>query len=456
MTRHYDEIPTSIAYPLKEICEWFSIGRDNERHPYLSNSISEMLALLAYEIIMGEREVDEVGVWGVDMSHCIAPETKVLTTDLIWVQAKDIEKGQELIGFDEESTEENRGGQNRRYRKCVVDNITRIILPCYRLTMEDGSIIVCSSQHKWLCSSAHRNHWMTTEELIPKGAFKDSRSSHILKPLETWEYDNSREAGYLAGAFDGEGNISQKPNNFNGTHLSLGFAQNENDMGKYVEQILTAKSYEFNKISEKTGKTNKYTIKGGKCEVLKFLGKIRPPRLLNKFNPDAIGAMRTRNHVAVIKKEFLGEQEVIGWKTSTRTFIAEGFASHNSTEYGYQKSSCEFYLGIFEGYRQIMAAFKKFGILTGIMDNGQFKSFNPPFPSKWTLPKESLLLESKYIYGYEDEEEEADRARLIARKNILAQQRNAHLAKEQESHDAQMQFLGAVQENENEMKNRGY
>lgn len=196
MTRHYDEIPTSIAYPLKEICEWFSIGRNNERHPYLSNSISEMLALLAYEIIMGEREVDEVGVWGVDMAH--------------------------------------------------------------------------------------------------------------------------------------------------------------------------------------------------------------------------------------------------------------------STEWGYQKPSCEFYLGIFEGYRQVMAAFKKFGILTGIMEEGKFKQFELPFPSKWTLPKESLLLESKYIYGYEDEEEEADRARLIARKNILAQQRNAHLAKEQESHDAQMQFLGAVQENENEMKNRGY
>jgi hypothetical protein len=196
MTQHYDEIPTSVPYPLKEICDWVSIGREKERHPYLSNSISEMIALLQYEIIMGVREVDEVGIWGVDMAH--------------------------------------------------------------------------------------------------------------------------------------------------------------------------------------------------------------------------------------------------------------------ASEYEYQKGSAEFYLGIFEGWRQMTTMFEKCGMYVCIDENGEHKKVRLPFPKKWWLPKESLLLYNKYIYGYEELEDESEYRRLTARKQILAGNRNSYLSKEQEAHDAQMQFLGAMQEIENEFKNRGY
>lgn len=196
MTQHYDEIPMSVAYPLKEICEWFSIGRERERHPYLSNTISEMLALLAYEIVIGGREVDEIGVWGVDMAH--------------------------------------------------------------------------------------------------------------------------------------------------------------------------------------------------------------------------------------------------------------------SSEYGFQRPSCEFYLGIIEGYRQIIEVFKRSNIVSGIFNDGVFQELKLPYPTKWHLPKESTLLQWKHIYGYEEIEDEAECKRLHARRQILINNRNSYLGKEQEAHDAQMQFLGAMQEMDNEIKNRGY
>jgi hypothetical protein len=462
MTQHYDEIPMSVAYPLKEICEWFSIGRERERHPYLSNTISEMLALLAYEIVIGGREVDEVGVWGVDMAHsteyCVDPETKVLTSDLRWICAKDIEEGRHLIGFDEKTNGPGGKGQNRRWKESIVEGISKIIRPCYKLTMEDGSELICSAEHQWLCQSVNENHWMTTEQLIPKGMYKDGRCSHICKPLEMWEEDNSYEAGYLAAAFDGEGHISQTPNNYNGSRINLGFSQRENGMSDAVEKILKVKNFIFNKQEGKEhesifgGNTFKYYISGGKCEVLRFLGQMRPKRLLDKFNSDAIGAMRTTNRVGVLKKEFLGEREVIGWKTSTKTFIAEGFASHNS----YQKPSCEFYLGIFEGYRQIMEVFKRSNIVSGIFNNGVFQELKLPFPSKWHLPKESLLLQWKHIYGYEEKEDDGECKRLQARRQILINNRNSYLGKEQEAHDAQMQFLGAMQEMDNEIKNRGY
>jgi len=462
MTQHYDEIPMSVPYPLKEICEWFSIGKEKERHPYLSNTISEMLALLAYEIVIGGREVDEIGVWGVDMAHCIAPETKVLTAGLKWVQAGEIEVGQKLIGFDEEATDDFRRGQNRRWKTSIVESVSRKMLPCYKLTMEDGTELICSSDHKWLCKSANMNHWVTTEKIIPRGFYKNDRSSHICKPLEVWEEDKTYEAGYLAAAFDGEGHISQAANNYNGCRINLGFAQKENDMSLAVEKILSNKNFIYNKQIEKKhppklgGGTFKYYISGGESEILRFLGQMRPKRLLDKFDLEAIGAMRAKTRIAVIKKEFLGEKEVVAWQTSTKTFIAEGYCSHNSTEYQYQKNSCEFYLGIFEGYRQIMEIFKRTGIVSGIMEDGAFKEIKLPYPTKWTLPKESLLLYGKYIYGFEEAEDESECKRLQARRQILVNNRNSYLGKEQEAHDAQMQFLGAMQEMDNEIKNRGY
>jgi hypothetical protein len=459
MTQHYDEIPMSVPYPLKEICEWFSIGREKERHPYLSNTISEMLALLAYEIVIGGREVDEIGVWGVDMAHCVAPETKILTADLKWIPAEEIKPGDKLIGYDEcNNTEKG----NRAWKSATVEKATRLIEPCYKLTMEDGSTLIASADHRWLCNSVHTNCWRVTKDLIARGDYCDGRSSHIIKPLKVWEEDKSYEAGYLAAAFDGEGHISQTPNNCNGARINLGFSQRENGMSNAVEEILKRKNFVFNRQEGKEhesrfgANTYRYYISGGKCEVLRFLGQMRPKRLLEKFNPDMLGIMRSINRIAVIKKEFIGDQEVIGLQTSTGTFIAEGFASHNSTEYQYQKNSCEFYLGIFEGYRQIMEIFKRTGIVSGIMEDGAFKAIKLPFPTKWHLPKESLLLYGKYIYGYEEVEDEAEYKRLQARRQILVNNRNSFLTKEQEAHDAQMQFLGAMQEMDNEIKNRGY
>jgi hypothetical protein len=128
----------------------------------------------------------------------------------------------------------------------------------------------------------------------------------------------------------------------------------------------------------------------------------------------------------------------------------------HASEYEYQKGSAEFYLGIFEGWRQMTTMLEKCGMYVCIDENGTHKKVRLPFPKKWWLPKESLLLYNKYIYGYEELEDESEYRRLTARKQILANNRNSYLSKEQEAHDAQMQFLGAMQEIENEYKNRGY
>jgi hypothetical protein len=53
--------------------------------------------------------------------------------------------------------------------------------------------------------------------------------------------------------------------------------------------------------------------------------------LLEKFDPELLGQVSMRT-VKLAEKRDVGEQWVTAMKTSTGTFVAEGFASHNCDE----------------------------------------------------------------------------------------------------------------------------
>jgi hypothetical protein len=63
MLDHYDDIPTSVKYPLEEIMKYFDTN-------YFTNSISYMLALAIYE------GYEEIHVYGVDMATDTEYETQ--------------------------------------------------------------------------------------------------------------------------------------------------------------------------------------------------------------------------------------------------------------------------------------------------------------------------------------------------------------------------------------------
>ena len=124
--------------------------------------------------------------------------------------------------------------------------------------------------------------------------------------------------------------------------MAVGFAQRENAMSSEV--ISCAKALGVDMSVAGVGGANddciKYRLAGGVSAILEFLCKIRPRRLLSKFKPDVLGKMQRKTAVAVLRAEDIGEQEVIGLKTSTGTFVAEGYASHNS----YQRPGCQFFI----------------------------------------------------------------------------------------------------------------
>ncbi len=182
--------------------------------------------------------VEKTGNGPFDECGCVDPQTRVLTADLRWVPAGDLVVGEHLLAF-EEYPGEPVTSSGRKYRDAVVTGANRAILPCYDLKFEDGTNVRCSSDHLWLCYSGNKAaHWVRTDELRTG----DIRISHVVKPFDVWETDSSREAGYLAGAFDGEGSFCQREAGYTN---SLSFAQAENQMLEETERCLKSLGFDY-------------------------------------------------------------------------------------------------------------------------------------------------------------------------------------------------------------------
>ena len=264
------------------------------------------------------------------MSYCVTPETRILTSDLRWVRADSIKPGDKLIGFDENPP--GKYGQ-RKFKESIVEDAGRITRPCYRITLSDGTTVSCSSEHQWLVFTAgSRTQWKMTKDLVS--------TDRIYRVCPTWDdLPTDYRLGYLSAAFDGEGCASH----VNGILNQIVFAQRDNSMLSQVKEYLTDFGFDYNsnyvdseKVKQGQDPVYKLFLKGGRRELLRFLGSVRPRRLLSNFDPNSLGTVRCSNgskgryiHPSVSKLEYIGEQTVIPIRTSTRTYIAEGLASHN-------------------------------------------------------------------------------------------------------------------------------
>lgn len=265
-----------------------------------------------------------------NQDYCLAPGTRVLTDDLRWVPIETLEVGDTLVGFDEDVSASV--GHRRMYRPSTVEAVSTVRLPSYRIHLEDGQVFVASSQHPWLVQSGLTSRWVTTERLQAQDTHK--HPSKLLKVLDTWDTADDYEGGYLAAAFDGEGWLSQKEGKngdgpTRGKGFQLGFAQKSNAM---LAQVLTyldkrGLTYRFNDPSYPV---RQLTLGKPRRDIIKLLGELQPRRLMQNLSPE-LGMVDLRRPVDVARIEFIGETELIAMQTSTRTFVAEGYATHNSS-----------------------------------------------------------------------------------------------------------------------------
>jgi len=263
---------------------------------------------------------------------CLSPETPILTSDLRHVRVDSLAVGDIIAGFDEGNPSEDFRSRaykasDRAWREAVVEDVREVHLPSYRITLDDGSEIVCSEGHQWLINPTGQwRLWRSTKRL--------KVGQRMLRATDVWETDTSHGAGYLAAAFDGEGFLTQHEKNGKRT-FRAGFSQVENEMLARVERELEVRGYHPSKSrqSESASKTGKPCVQlclSRRPEVLRLLGQIRPERLLPKLRIDDLGRIHAMDRPTITRIEYLGVRRLVGLQTSTKTLIAHGLMSHNS------------------------------------------------------------------------------------------------------------------------------
>lgn len=140
-------------------------------------------------------------------AYCLDGGTLVQMADGTTKAIKDIEVGDEVVGiFD--TGENNRAWNNRITVTTVLAKVVSQ-KEAYKITLEDGNVVICSADHRWLTdrgwkytvgsmSGDARRPYLTINNSIRK------LSGATLTPELTSDY----RAGYLAGMISGDANLA--------------------------------------------------------------------------------------------------------------------------------------------------------------------------------------------------------------------------------------------------------
>lgn len=270
--------------------------------------------------------------------RCLDPDTRVLTADLGWVRIDDLNVGDRLVAVDEMPPGD---GAQRRMRTAEVKAKWDNTDDAYRITFTDGSSVVCSGTHRWLSTTPSnpgsyrwRSLYRADGTPGPKQSIKVGDSIAFM--VDPWDEDRSWEAGYLAGVYDGEGTAIGYPRR----EFRVSFVQNPNEVLDATIAYLRSKGFHPRYMPKNNAEPGKYQAQAwvlqGFPEVVRFVGqigghKIRRQAIPGMWEGRGLGRVNGRSgHKVIASIEPVGERRLVDIETSTGTFVAEGFISHNS------------------------------------------------------------------------------------------------------------------------------
>jgi hypothetical protein len=263
---------------------------------------------------------------------CLAPHHKVLTADLRYVPLSSVSTGDKLVSFDEETGVSGKRG--RRYKTGTVTNIRTSVGEMYDVTLSSGKVFRTTKDHKWLTTNCMGvKSWAETQNLQTEISY-GRNCTKVSRLFDEWEKDHSREAGWLAGMYDGEGSLyARKTTGGNCTQLSISQSYSHNP--ELCEDLVRLHSdFGFNLTGHiADGRTTgQFRIVGGQAEVARFLGTIRPSRMLRKFSPELLGNLTTqypKELESIVSVVSAGVGEYVEVEIDAKTMVVEGYGHHN-------------------------------------------------------------------------------------------------------------------------------
>lgn len=287
------------------------------------------------------------------LGMCLNPKTRVLTADLRWIPIEDVQVGQELIAVDEGTTEEqfkedaayaNRlwkaGSQIRRrqprperkMRTAVVQGKNEVWESAFRLVMDNGEELIATGRHRFLSKQrgGPQPRWMQVSNM--------QAGDHIRVVTKPWKEMDTEDA-WFGGLSDGEASL--RPKNRAGVEFNV--SQVFNGVYDRAKSYLAERGYTFREDvdNRKGGTSSKLGNKpvgklviGRMGELFRLIGQTRPTRFIERRWWEGKSMPGRRNGDGwsrIVRIEALPAQRMIDIQTNTKTFIAEGFVSHNST-----------------------------------------------------------------------------------------------------------------------------
>lgn len=268
--------------------------------------------------------------------NCVHPDTLILRADLSWQRAGDLQVGDEIVSFDEETSRVGNVNGGRRYRKGVVTRNEPGVKDSYRIRTTEGEV-VASADHPWLVRLPYvkrgsRVAWVPSKDLDPL-------KHRVISIGRPWQPDDTRTGGWLAGVLDADGHAFA-----GGRHGSwVGFGQVDGAVldlflaecdrrgwtTKVIRRDWTKRKH---RLSERPKDFTDVRINGGMWASCRVLGELRPERLLPVAAGMWEGAVvgKTTGDTAVVHVEHVGEQPIASLSTSTHTYIADGLLCHNT------------------------------------------------------------------------------------------------------------------------------
>jgi hypothetical protein len=165
--------------------------------------------------------------------------------------------------------------------------------------------------------------WVRADQLKP-----GDKIAFLATP---WETGDSHTHGYLKGMADGEGCVDKN-------RACVGVSQLPGPVFEETGIALSSLGFQAKK-RHANGRSDvlQWEIYGT-AQCMRFLGEVRPTRLLTKaeniYNGKAMsggmGKMGAQTHATVISAEPEGIAPVVTLETTTGTLITEGLCSHNT------------------------------------------------------------------------------------------------------------------------------
>ena len=273
------------------------------------------------QIAMGHR-ADGSQITSIIAGSCLTPDHKVLTADLKYIPLGEIKPGDKLVSFDEEVVNK----RSRRYKTGIVEAVQHRVKEVFEVLLESGKKFKVTGDHRWLVKTGSKYYWKTTNTL--------RKGTNIPKLFDEWGFNYSREAGWLEGLYDGEGSLSQRKTT-GGTSMQLAISQNEGptlDRLRYALEIWYGATATYSTTGRKC---QQLRLQGGTTTIAKFLGEIRPQRLLSKFMPESLGRINSpnKNNDKVVSITKLGPRDIVQIAIDAKTMIVEGYPHHNCYEH---------------------------------------------------------------------------------------------------------------------------